>query len=120
MFRYFGHYKLFLTPTSFKRDEFLESQPPQYTEPIVKILDSQMWSVFEHERENMLKQGNIDSCLLVKTGKDLWRSSDLSVRCTKCGVSVTSDVCIKRGKILCAGCNFAKRDTCMLPYEQEL
>lgn len=110
MFRYYGNYRLFLTRNGFNAEDFCESLPVDYVHAVEIILQSQMWSVFEQEREELLKQGKLDSCVLVKTGHNLWHSSDLTVKCTKCGTTVTSDTRVQGGKIYCAPCFIAKND----------
>lgn len=110
MFRYCGNYRIFLSKNGFDTEEFLESLPVDYVKAVKIILDSQMWSVFAHEREELLKQGKLDECVLVKTGYNLWHANDLTVKCTKCGIVVTSDAKIKGGKIFCSPCFLAKSD----------
>lgn len=105
MFKYCGNYRAFLTKTKFNTQNFLESQPDEFRGTVEKIVVSQMWNVFIYEREKFLKQGQIESmCMLAKHSKELWHSSDLSVSCEKCNISVTNHTHVVFGKLYCSSC----------------
>lgn len=106
MFKYCGNYRAFLTSNGkFDKQMFLESQPDDIRVTLEKIIASQMWSVFIHEREDFIREGKIESnCILAKHSRDLWHPSDLSVDCHKCKLTVTNNTFVLLGKLYCSEC----------------